>query len=139
MRHQAMAPRTLGIGVLLVRHAATDRLHGDLGLELGANGYDVCSWVGAPSQGRCPASQVNDGPCPENPDRLTHLPLTCAVLINPLATRSPTPWVSSHQRVALRLHFCIAAGLDGSLMKFNTQSFAYFRKEDNSKESIIGQ
>lgn len=26
--------------------------------------------MGAPSQGRCPASKVNDGTCPENPDHL---------------------------------------------------------------------
>ncbi|MCP9886322.1 transposase, partial [Synechococcus sp. ATX 2A4] len=26
--------------------------------------------MGAPFQGRCPASQVNDGPCPEKPDHL---------------------------------------------------------------------
>ena len=27
--------------------------------------------MGAPSQGQCPASQVNEGPCPENPNLLS--------------------------------------------------------------------
>ncbi len=67
----------------LERLAATDRLHGDL--DLGAMGAAVAQLllfkkasltekasptVGAPSQGRCPDSQVNDGPCPENQDHL---------------------------------------------------------------------
>jgi hypothetical protein len=33
----------------------------------------VCFGVGAPSKGKCPGSQVNDGACPENRDHLTAL------------------------------------------------------------------
>ncbi len=61
---------------------ATDRLHGDPGLELGAVGASLAQLlpekaaptVGAPGQGRCPASEVNDGGCPEKPD---HLRVNC--------------------------------------------------------------
>ena len=52
--------------------ASAQRLDRDPGLELGAMGAAVCSWVGAPSQGPCLASLLNDGDCPENPDHLKH-------------------------------------------------------------------
>ncbi len=48
--------------------------------------------MGAPSQGRCPASQVNDGACPEKPD---HLNLNssdramCVIRIFPVALVGP--------------------------------------------------
>ena len=49
---------------LLDRLAATDRLHGDSGLELGTMGAALTHrWE--PFQGRYPASEVNDGDCPK--------------------------------------------------------------------------
>jgi len=38
--------------------------------ELGWGG--TCSWVGAPLEGRYPASKVNDGACPDKPVYLSH-------------------------------------------------------------------
>jgi len=52
-------------GDLLDRLAATDRLHGDPGIELGAVGS-------AFAHGRCRASEGNDETCPGKPEQLTH-------------------------------------------------------------------
>ena len=54
----------------LGRLAVTDRLHGDLELALGAVGLRL-RIGGSPFQGRYPASEVNDGACPEKPVHLT--------------------------------------------------------------------
>jgi hypothetical protein len=51
---------------LLDRLAATDRLDGDSGLEFGTVGFGACSR-------RYPASEVEDGACPEKPIHLTRL------------------------------------------------------------------
>lgn len=57
-------------GDLLDRLAATDRLHGDPGLELGAVGAALAHrWERL--SGRYPASEVNDGGCPEKPVHLS--------------------------------------------------------------------
>ncbi len=54
--------RVIG-GDLLDRLAATDCLHGDPGLELGAMGQAfVCSSVGAPVRGRTPPQRLTIGP-----------------------------------------------------------------------------
>lgn len=58
-------------GDLLDRLAATDRLHGDSGLEFGTVGAALAHEWEPPFQGRYPASEVNDGTCPEKPDHLT--------------------------------------------------------------------
>jgi len=66
-------------GDLLDRLAATNRLHGDPGLELGT----VCAALAhrwEPFQGRCPASEVNDGGCPEKPDHLSQQRLGIGIL-----------------------------------------------------------
>jgi hypothetical protein len=34
---------------------------------------ECCAYARSPFQGRCPASEVNDGCCPEKPDHLTPL------------------------------------------------------------------
>ena len=63
-------------GDLLDRLAATDRLHDDSGLEFGTVGEALAHEWEPPFQGRYPASEVNDGTCPEKPDHLsgtTHL------------------------------------------------------------------
>lgn len=67
---QERCPSGLPVGGdLLERFATTDRL-ATLALRAGL-------WVrrlligGGPFQGRCPASQVNDGGCPEKPDHFT--------------------------------------------------------------------
>jgi hypothetical protein len=56
------------------RLAATDRLHGDLGLELGTVGeafaqllrIKSCACGGSPFQGRSPSSEVNERGCSES-------------------------------------------------------------------------
>lgn len=58
-------------GDLLDRLATTDRLHGDSGLEFGTVGAALAHEWDPPFQGRYPASEVNDGSCPEKPDHLT--------------------------------------------------------------------
>lgn len=58
-------------GDLLDRLAATDRLHGDSGLEFGTVGAALAHEWEPPFQGRYPASEVNDGSCPEKPDHLS--------------------------------------------------------------------
>ena len=58
-------------GDFLDRLAVTDRLHGHPGLELGAVGVALAHRWEPPSQGRYPASEVNDGACPEKPALLT--------------------------------------------------------------------
>ena len=58
-------------GDLLDRLAATDRLHGDLGLEFGTVGAALAHEWEPPFQGRYPASEVNDGTCPGKPEHLT--------------------------------------------------------------------
>jgi hypothetical protein len=57
-------------GDLLDRLVATDRLHGDPGLELGAVGKPLLIG-GSPFQGRYPAFEVNDRVCTEKPVHLT--------------------------------------------------------------------
>ena len=61
-------------GDLLDRLAATDRLHGDSGLEFGTVGAALAHEWETPFQGRYPASEVNDGTCPEKPDQLNLQP-----------------------------------------------------------------
>ena len=56
---------------LLDRLEATDRLHGDSGLEFGTVGAALAHEWETPFQGRYPASEVNDGTCPAKPDQLT--------------------------------------------------------------------
>lgn len=53
----------------MTRLAATDRLHGEPGLESGTEGA-TRAHGGSPFQGRRPASEVNDGACPEKSDHL---------------------------------------------------------------------
>jgi hypothetical protein len=55
---------------LLDRLAATDRLHGYSGLEFGTVVRRLIIG-GSPDQGRYPASEVNDGACPEKPVHLS--------------------------------------------------------------------
>jgi hypothetical protein len=69
-------------GDLLDCHAATDRLHGDSGLELGTVGAALAQLLrrrlpndGSPFQGRYPASEVNDGSSPGKPVHLKVLSL----------------------------------------------------------------
>jgi len=57
-------------GDLLDWLAATDRLHGDPGFELGAVGAAFAHRWEPPFQGRYPTSKVNDGACPEKPVHL---------------------------------------------------------------------
>jgi len=57
-------------GDLLDCLAATDRLHGDPGFELGAVGEAFAHPWEPPFQGRYPATKVNDGACPEKPVHL---------------------------------------------------------------------
>ena len=57
-------------GNLLDRLTATDRLHGNPGLELGTVGASLIG--GSPHQGRYPASEVIDGTCPEKPVHLKY-------------------------------------------------------------------
>jgi hypothetical protein len=53
----------------LDRLATTDCLHGDSGLEFTTVGSGLLIGVN-PDQGRHPASEVNDGFCPEKPVHL---------------------------------------------------------------------
>jgi len=92
-------------GNLLERLAATDRLHGDPGLELRAVVRRLLNSFGegfangrSPFQGRCPASKVNDGACRENPDQLSLLASVPCGRTDPLnwviaLTRAFTPQV----------------------------------------------
>jgi hypothetical protein len=57
-------------GDLLNRLAATDRLHGDTGLELRVVG-SALAHGGSPDQERGPASKVNNGAAPEKPVQLS--------------------------------------------------------------------
>ena len=58
-------------GDLLNRLPATDRLHGDPGLELGTVGTALVQrWEAL--HGQCSVSEVNDGGWPEKPDHLRH-------------------------------------------------------------------
>lgn len=50
-------------GDLLERLSATDRLHGDLGLETRCWLGRRLLMGGSPFQGRCPALQMDDGSC----------------------------------------------------------------------------
>jgi hypothetical protein len=54
----------------LNRFAATDRLHGVSGFELGTVRASLAHRWEPPFQGRYPASDVNDGACPEKPVHL---------------------------------------------------------------------
>ena len=69
-------------GDLLDRLAATDRLHGDSGLEFGTVGAALAHEWETPFQGRYPASEVNDGTCPEKPDQLN--PIYSNMVLNTL-------------------------------------------------------
>lgn len=51
-------------GGLLDRPEATDHLHGDAVLELGAVGAVLVHWW-SPVQGQCPTLEVKEGACPE--------------------------------------------------------------------------
>jgi len=57
-------------GNLLECLAATDHLHGDLGLEFGAMGAAFAHGWAFTYQGGGGASEVNDGNCPKKPDHL---------------------------------------------------------------------
>jgi hypothetical protein len=69
LAHLDWVHRVVG-GNLLECLTTADRLHGDVGHELRAVGSAFALGWEPPSQGRCPASQVNDGPCLKNPDHL---------------------------------------------------------------------
>ena len=57
-------------GDLLKCPAATDRLHGDSGLELRALGAAFAHGWTPPFSGAVTRLKVNDGTCPEKPDHL---------------------------------------------------------------------
>ena len=61
--------RVIG-GDLLDRLAATDRFHGDPRLEFRTVGAALAHEWEPPFQGRYPASEVNDGTCPEKLNQL---------------------------------------------------------------------
>ena len=79
----------------LDRLAATDRFHGDPGLELWTVGAALAQLLRrrlrlgreSPSQGRYPASEVNDGACAEKPDQLlSHAtPIVIGICANAMA------------------------------------------------------
>ena len=54
-----------------VRLAATERFHGDSGLEFGAVSAALANEWESPSQWRCPVSEVNNEICLEESDQLS--------------------------------------------------------------------
>ena len=89
MSSEAELNRVDGVigGVLLDRLTATDCLHGDSGLELGAVAVALAHEWEPPFQGRYPTSEVNDWNCPEKTDQLiAHVLKPPGVLIRGVTT-----------------------------------------------------
>ena len=79
---------------------------------------------GSPFQGRCPASEVNDGGCPEKPDHLradarmrrgVRIPAWYLLLVAVLGILSRCQSLRDLERFAIRHHSVLTAALDHEL------------------------